>query len=173
MAWRGCEAQGSQRGRDRQGKGKRGKRKGKGITVNTTQLFPMTWVLDWRLSSDARGAYGGSVCREAAFSHIDHAESAASTRGWRRGGWSGWCGGVGEAGSGRGGQPARPDPAGRAGPSMTGIFTVRIDPRMKQTPLIGRHASPQGSELLWRQTSRQGTGGGHRRLVGKKIRSHL
>jgi hypothetical protein len=41
--------------------------------------------LNWRLSSNVRGAYGGSVCREAAFSHIHYAESGtASPRGWRR-----------------------------------------------------------------------------------------
>lgn len=75
-------------GKREKGKGKRGKRNGKGIHMEHNTV---SHDLGWRLSSDARGAYGGSVCREAAFPHIDHhAESTASTRGRRRGGWSGW-----------------------------------------------------------------------------------
>jgi hypothetical protein len=119
--------------REPKGKGSPGKRKGK--RGKGSQL-------DWRLSFHARGAYGGSLCREAAFSHIDHAESAASTRGdGERGvgeaGSSACLGGVALRGGCKWGQ-ARPDPAGL---SMTGIFTVRIDPRMKQNALIGCYAS--------------------------------
>lgn len=88
--WRGCGDKGAKgEGIAREkGKGKRGKRNGKGIHMEHNTV---SHDLGWRLSSDARGAYGGSVCREAAFPHIDHhAESTASTRGRRRGGWSGW-----------------------------------------------------------------------------------